>query len=130
MELGFRPRQSCFRIHAVHPCNSHQIDTLNRLLDVGIWSSEEWSGLKIHICISEKKVCFCSSLCLFNITLIQGYAPTINAEEADQFNDDLEDLLELTPKKKDVLFITGDWDAKVRSQEIPGETGKFGLGVK
>ena len=63
----------------------------------------------------------------FNITVIQVYAPTTNAEEAEQFYDDPQDLLELTPKK-DVLFIIGDWNAKLRSQEIPGVTGKFGLG--
>ena len=68
---------------------------------------------------------------LFNITVTQVYAPTTDAEEAevDQFNEELEDLLELTPKK-DVLFIVGDWNAKVGSQEIPGVTGKFGLGVQ
>ena len=67
----------------------------------------------------------------FNITVIQVHAPTINAQEADveQFYEDLQDLLELTPKK-DVLFITGDWKAKVGSQETPGVTGKFGLGVR
>ena len=64
----------------------------------------------------------------FNITVIQVYAPTSNAEEAEaqQFNEDLQDLLELTPKK-DVLFFLGDWNAKVGSQETPGVTGKFGL---
>ena len=67
----------------------------------------------------------------FNTTVIQVYAPTTNAEEVevDQFYEDLQDLLELTPKK-DVLFIIGDWNAKVGSQEIPGVTGKFGLGVQ
>ena len=67
----------------------------------------------------------------FNITVIQVYAPTSNAEEAEveQFYEDLHDLLELTPKK-DVLFIIGDWNAKVGSQEIHGVTGKFGLGVQ
>ena len=67
----------------------------------------------------------------FNITVIQVYAPTSNAEEAEveQFYEDLQDLLELTPKK-DVLFITGDWNAKVRSQETPEVTGKFGLGTE
>ena len=67
----------------------------------------------------------------FNITVIQLYAPTNNAEEAEveRFYEDLQDLLELTPKK-DVLFIIGDWNAKVRSQEIPGVTGKFGLGIQ
>ena len=64
----------------------------------------------------------------FNITVIQVYAPTSNAE-AEWFYEDLQDLPELKPKK-DVLFIIGDWNAKVRSQEIPGLTGKFGLGVQ
>ena len=67
----------------------------------------------------------------FNITVIQVYAPTRNAEEAEVewFYEDLQDLLELTPKK-DVLFIIGDWNAKVGSQETPGVTGKLGLGVQ
>ena len=67
----------------------------------------------------------------FNITVIQVYAPTSNAEEAEveQFYEDLQDLLELTPKKA-VLFIIGDWNAKVGSQETPGVTGKFGLGIR
>ena len=66
----------------------------------------------------------------FNITVIRVYAPTSNAEEAEgeRFYEDVQDLLELTPKK-DVLFIIGDWNAKVRSQETPGVTGKFGLGM-
>ena len=67
----------------------------------------------------------------FNITVIKAYAPTSNTEETEveQFYEDLQDLLELTPKK-DVLFIIGDWNAKVGSQETPGVTGKFGLGVQ
>ena len=67
----------------------------------------------------------------FNITVIQVYAPTSNAEETEGewFYKDLQDLLELTPKK-DVLFIIGDWNAKVGSQETPGVTGKFGLGMR
>ena len=67
----------------------------------------------------------------FNITVIQIYAPTSNAKEAEveRFYEDLQDLLELTPKK-DVLFTIGDWNAKLGSQEIPGVTGKFGLGVQ
>ena len=67
----------------------------------------------------------------FSITVIQVYAPTSNADEAEgeRFYEDLQDLLELTPKK-DVLFIVGDWNAKVGSQETPGVTGKFGLGVQ
>ena len=67
----------------------------------------------------------------FNITVIQVYAPTSNAEEAEveRFYEGLQDLLELTPKK-DVLFIIGDWNAKAGSQETPGVTGKFGLGIR
>ena len=67
----------------------------------------------------------------FSITVIQVCAPTINAEETEVewFCEDLQDLLELTPPK-DVLFTIGDWNAKVGSQEIPGVTGKFGLGVQ
>ena len=76
----------------------------------------------ISVCFQDKP---------FNITVIQVYAPTSNAEEAEveRFNEDLQDLLELTPKK-DVLFMIGDWNAKVGSQEIPGVTGTFGLGVQ
>ena len=75
-----------------------------------------------------------TSLCFqgrpFNITVIQVYALTSNAEEAEveRFCEDLQDLLELIPPK-DVLFIIGDWNAKVGSQETPGVTGKFGLGM-
>ena len=67
----------------------------------------------------------------FSITVIQVYAPTSNAEEAEVewFYKDLQDLLELTPKK-DVLFIIGDWNAKVESQETPGVTGKFGFEIR
>ena len=67
----------------------------------------------------------------FNITVIQVYAPTSNTEEAEVewFYEDLQDLLELTPKR-DVLFIIGDWNTKVGSQETPGVTGKFGLGMR
>ena len=75
----------------------------------------------ISVCLQDKP---------FNITVIQVYAQTSNAEEAEaeQFCEDLQDLLELTPKK-DVLFIIGDWNAKVGSQETPGVTGKFGVEV-
>ena len=75
------------------------------------------------------------SVCLqgkpFNITVIQVYAPTSIAEETEVewFYEDLQDLLELTPKK-DALFIIGDWNTKVGSQETPGVTGKFGLGIQ
>ena len=67
----------------------------------------------------------------FNITVIQAYVPTSNAEESEveRFCEDLQDPLELTPKK-DVLCVIGDWNAKVGSQETPGITGKFGLGIR
>ena len=76
----------------------------------------------IFVCFQDKP---------FSITVIQVYAPTIKAEEAEveRFYEDLQDLLELTPKK-DVLFLIGDWNAKVGSQETPGVIGKFGLGVQ
>ena len=75
----------------------------------------------ISVCFQDKPL---------NIIEIQTYAPTSNAEEVEveQFYEDLQDLLELTPKK-DLLFILGDWNAKLGSQEIHGVTGKFGLGV-
>ena len=76
----------------------------------------------ISVCLQDKP---------FNITVIQVYAPTSNAEEAEveRFYEDLQDLLELT-LQKDVLFIIGDWNAKVKSQVTPGVTGKFGLGIQ
>ena len=79
----------------------------------------------------QNDLCFFFPRQPFNITVIQVYAPTSNAEEAEveQFYEDLQDLLELTPKK-DVLFIIGDWNAKVGSQETPGVTGKFGFGLQ
>ena len=67
----------------------------------------------------------------FNITVIHVFVPISNTEEAEaeMFYEDLQDLLELTPKK-DILFVIGDWNAKVGSQETPGVTGKFGLGIR
>ena len=76
---------------------------------------------------TEWSVCFQGKP--FNVTLIQVYAPTSNAEEAEQIYEDLQGLLELTPKK-DLLVIMVDWNSKVGSQETPGVTGKFGLGVQ
>ena len=83
-------------------------------------------SLKINRMIS---VLFQDKPC--NITVIQGYAPTSNAEEAEveRFYEDIQDFLELTPKK-DILFIIGEWNAKAGSQETPGVTGKFGLGMR
>ena len=83
-------------------------------------------SLKINRMIS---VLFQDKPC--NITVIQGYAPTSNAEEAEveRFYEDIQDFLELTPKK-DILFIIEEWNAKAGSQETPGVTGKFGLGMR
>ena len=80
---------------------------------------------------NDRMISVCFQGNTFNITVIQAYAPTSNAEEAEveQLYEDLQDLLELTPKK-DVLFIIGDWNAKVGSQETPGVTDKFSLGVQ
>ena len=79
---------------------------------------------------NDRMISVCHQGKPFNITVIQVYAPTSNAEEAavERCYEDLQDLLELTPQK-DVLFIIGEWNAKVGSQETPGVTGKFGLGV-
>ena len=79
--------------------------------------------------MTEWSICFQGKP--FSITVILVYVPNTNAEEAEAewFHEDLQDLLELTPKK-DVLLIIGDWNAKVGSEEIPGATGKFGLGVQ
>ena len=79
---------------------------------------------------NNKMISVCFQGKPFSITVIQVYAPASNAEEAEVlwFYEDLQDLLELTPKK-DVLFIIGDWNAKVGTQETPGVTGKFGLGM-
>ena len=89
-----------------------------------VWNSVLGCSLKnnriISVCFQDKP---------FNITVIQVYAPTSNVEETEWFCEDLQDLLELIPNK-DVLFIIGDWNAKVGIQEIPGITGKFGLGVQ
>jgi len=91
-----------------------------------VWNAVLGCNLKNDRIIS---VCFQGKP--FNITVFQAYAPTSNTEEVEveQFYEDLQDFLELTPQK-DVLFIIGDWNAKVGSQETPGVTGKFGLGVR
>ena len=80
---------------------------------------------------NDRMISVCFQGKTFNLTVIQVYATTSNAEEAEAelFYEDLQDLLELTPKI-DVLFIIGDWNAKVGSQETPGVTGKFGLGIQ
>ena len=110
-------------------------------ISMGFSRQEYWSGvplpspLKCSTWMQSQKQQNDLSVCFqgkpFNITVIQVYAPTSNAEEAEVewFYEDLHDFLELTPKK-DVLLIIGDWNAKVGSQETPGVTGKFDLGVQ
>ena len=95
---------------------------VNKRVQNAVLGSNLKNDRMISVCFKGKQ---------FNITVIQDYAPTSNAEEAEVewFYEDLQDLLELTPKK-DVLSIIGDWNAKVESQEIPGVTGKFGLGIQ
>ena len=93
------------------------------------WGSQgKNTEVACHSLLQSRSVCLQGKP--FNITVIQAYAPTSNAEEAEveRFYEDLQDLLELS-HKKDVLFILGDWNAKVKSQETPGVTGKFGLGM-
>ena len=103
---------------------------------MGVSRQEYWSGVPLP---SPNAVLGCNlkndrmiSVCFqgkpFSITVIQAYAPTSNTEEAEveRFYEDLQDFLELTPKKH-ILFVIGDWNAKVGSQETPGVTGKFGL---
>ena len=102
------------------------------MFNFSFFSVTGWGiGLGIHNLKKDRMISIRFQSKPFIITVIQVYAPTSNAEEAEveQFYEDLQDLLELTPKK-DVLFITGDWNKKVGSQETPGATGKFGLGVQ
>ena len=89
-----------------------------------IWNAVPGYNLK-----NDRMISICFQGKPFSITVIQVYSPTSNEEEAEWFYEDLQDLLELAPIK-DVLFIIGDWNAKVGSQEIPGVGGKFGLGVQ
>ena len=88
-----------------------------------------WNAVLGCNLINDRMISVCFQGKPLNITVIQAYAPTSNAEEAEvkQLYEELQDLLELTAKK-DICFIIGDWNAKVGSQEIPGVTGKFGLG--
>ena len=114
--------------HYIYYCGqeSHRRNGVALIVNKRVWNAVLACNLKndrvISVHFQDKP---------FNSTVIQVYAPTSNAEEAEveRFNEDLQDFLELTPKK-DVLFIIGDWNVKVASQEIPGITGKFGLGVQ
>ena len=94
--------------------------TVNKRVQNAVHGCNLKNDRVISICFQDKP---------FNITVIQVYVPASKAEEAEWFCEDQQDLLELT-LKKDVLFIIGDWNAKIGSQEIPGVTGKFGLGVQ
>ena len=95
---------------------------VNKRVQIAVLGSNLKNDRMISVCFQGKP---------FSSTVIQVYALTSNAEEAEveQFREDLQELQELTPKK-DVLFNIGDWNAKVGSQETPGVTGKFGLGIR
>ena len=96
------------------------------IVNKGVWNALLGCSLK-----NDRMMSVCFQGKWINITVIQVYAPTSNAEEAEveQFYEDLQDLIKQTPQK-DALFIIGDWNAKVGSWEIPGVTGKFGLGIQ
>ena len=114
--------------HYIYYCGQESLrrNGVSITVNKRVWNAVLGYSLKNYRMIS---VCFQGKP--FNITVIQLYALTSNAEEAEveQFYEDLQDLLELIPKK-DVLFLIGDWNAKVGSQEIPGVTGKYGPGVQ
>ena len=114
--------------HYIYQCGQESLRrnavalTVNKRVQNAVLECNLKNDRIISVCFQGKPL---------NITVIQAYAPTSNTEEAEVewFCEDLQDLLELTPKK-DVLFIIGDWNAKVGSQETPGVKGKFGLGVR
>ena len=114
--------------HYIYYCRQESLrrNGVAIMVNKRVWNAVRGCNLKNDRMIS---VCFWGKP--FSITVIQVYAPTSNAEEAEvgRSYEDLQDLLDLTPKK-DVLFIIGNWNAKVGSQETPGVTGKFGLGIR
>ena len=116
--------------HYIYSCGqeSHRRNGVALIVNKRVQNAALGCSLK-----NERMTSVCFQVKPFNITVIQGYALTSNAEEAEVewFYKDLQELLELTPKKKkDVLFFIGDWNAKIGSQEIPGVTSKFGLRVQ
>ena len=114
--------------HYIYYCGQ---ESLRRNRVAIIVNKKAWNSVLVCNLKNNRTISICFQGKLLNIAVIQVNAPTSNAEEAEAewFYEDLQDLLELTPKK-DVLFIKGDWNAKVGSQEIPGVIGKFGLGVQ
>ena len=112
--------------HYIYYCGQESLRRNEVTIIVNKRAQNAVLGCKIK---NNKMISVCFQGKPFNITVIQVYAPTSNAQEAEQFSEDLQDLLELT-LKKDVLFIIGDWNAKIGSQETPGVTGKFGLGIR
>jgi len=112
--------------HYIYYCGQ---ESLRRNGVALIVNKRVWNAVLGYNLKSDRMICF--QVKPFNIIVIQAYAPTHNAKEAEveRFYDDLQDLLELTPKI-DILFIIGDWNAKLGSQEISGVTGKFVLGVQ
>ena len=114
--------------HYIYYCGQESLrrNGVDLIVNKRVWNAVLGYNLK-----NDKMISVCFQGKPFNITVIQAYALTSNAKEAEVewFYEDLQDLLELTPPK-DVLFIIWDWNAKVGSQETPGVTGKFGLGVQ
>ena len=114
--------------HYIHYCGQESLRRNGVAIMVNKRAQNAVLGCNLK---NDRMISICFQGKPFNITVIQVYAPTSNTEEAEVelFYQDQQDPLELTPKK-DVLFIIGDWNAKVGSQETPGVTGKFGLGIK
>ena len=112
--------------HYIYYCGQESLRRRNGVairVNKRVWNAVLGCNLK-----NDRMISVCFQAKQFYITVIQVYAPTSNAE-VERIYEDLQDLLELTPKKK-VFFVIGDWNVKVGSQEIPGVTGKFGLGVQ
>ena len=114
--------------HYIHHCGQEPVRRNGIAIPVNKRVQNEVLGCNLK---NDRMISVCFQGKPFNITVIQVYAPTSNAEEVEVewFYEDLQDLLELTPQK-DALFIIGDWNAKVGSHETPGVTGKFGHGVQ
>ena len=112
-------------------CNTYRLTWVSLTLGVGYSQRTQTPGAEQIVTQNDRMISVRFQGKPFNNTVIQVYAPTSHAEEAEveRFSEDLQDLLELTPKNN-VLFIIGDWNAKVGSQETPGVTGKFGLGIQ
>ena len=117
--------------HCIYYCGQESLRINEVAIMVNIKSQNTWMQVLGCNLKNDKMISVCFQSKPFNIVVFKVYAPASNSEEAkvEWFYEDLQDLLELAPQK-DVLFIIGDWNAKVGSQETPGVTGKFGLGMQ